>query len=64
MFPQFGKPGHGAPQRTDSGHLKTSIRANNDIRFRDGAGMRRGVENNTRYTNSKDFWTETELRAG
>ncbi|XP_072173426.1 uncharacterized protein [Diadema setosum] len=64
MFPQFGKPGHGAPIRTDSGKVKTSIRANNDIRFRDGLGLRKQVENTVRYTNSKDFGDKVNEELG
>ncbi|XP_030829444.1 uncharacterized protein LOC756624 isoform X3 [Strongylocentrotus purpuratus] len=63
-FLQFGKPGNGAPIRTDSGNVKTSIRSNIDIRFRDGVGMRRGVENNTRYTNAKEFGDKVNTELG
>ncbi|XP_063952661.1 uncharacterized protein LOC129257677 isoform X11 [Lytechinus pictus] len=63
-FLQFGKPGNGAPIRTDSGKLKASIRANNDIRFREGAGMRKGVENNTRYTNPKEYGDKVNSELG
>ena len=29
----FGRPGHGAPLRTDSGKLKTELKNDMDIRF-------------------------------
>ncbi|XP_022106532.1 uncharacterized protein LOC110987773 [Acanthaster planci] len=51
QYPAFGQQGHGAPLRTDSGSLKTSFRANHDIRFQHGMkNMQQNVHNKLRYT--------------
>ena len=59
QFPAFGKEGHGAPMRTDSGSLKTSMRANHDIRFQAGGkNMPLNVHNKIRYTQPKQKGVE------
>lgn len=52
-FPSFGRPGNGAPLRTDSGTVITNLRANQDIRFLTTKGMKENASMSMRYTNSK-----------
>ena len=50
----FGRPGYGAPVRTNSGHLRTSVLGNPEIRFQDDKSVQKAVINNIRYTASRE----------
>ena len=45
----FGRPGCGAPARTKSGRIRTSLIGNPDIRFQANEGVQKSIENNIRY---------------
>lgn len=45
----FGRPGAGAPLRTDSGKVKAELRADEDIRFQDSQKGRIVNETELRY---------------
>ncbi|KAG8177255.1 hypothetical protein JTE90_028210 [Oedothorax gibbosus] len=48
---KFGRPGHGAPNRTESGRLRTQIPGDAAIRFQDSQHVRLSIENHLRYKN-------------
>ncbi|XP_054712992.1 trichohyalin-like [Uloborus diversus] len=48
---KFGKPGAGAPMRTESGRIRTQIPGHPDIRFQDTQHVRLSIENQLRYKN-------------
>ena len=45
----FGRPGCGAPARTKSGRIRTSLIGNPDIRFQANEGVQKSIQNNIRY---------------
>ncbi len=45
----FGRPGYGAPVRTKSGRLRTSLRGSPEIRFQDNGSVRNSINNAIRY---------------
>ena len=46
----FGRPGCGAPARTKSGRIRTTLIGSQDIRFQANEGVQKSIENNIRYT--------------
>ena len=50
----FGRPGYGAPVRTNSGHLRTSVLGNPEIRFQDDKSVQKAVTNNIRYSTPRE----------
>ncbi|GFY68221.1 uncharacterized protein TNIN_229581 [Trichonephila inaurata madagascariensis] len=46
---KFGRPGNGAPNRTESGRIKTQITGDPAIRFQDTQHVRLSIENHLRY---------------
>ena len=50
----FGRPGYGAPVRTNSGHLRTSVLGNPEIRFQDDKSVQKAIINNIRYSANRD----------
>ena len=50
----FGRPGYGAPVRTNSGHLRTSVVGNPEIRFQDDKSVQKAVTNNIRYSTPRE----------
>ncbi|XP_071036062.1 uncharacterized protein [Parasteatoda tepidariorum] len=46
---KFGRPGNGAPNRTDSGTIRTQITGDPAIRFQDTQHVRLSIENHLRY---------------
>ena len=50
----FGRPGYGAPVRTNSGHLRTSVVGNPEIRFQDDKSVQKAIINNIRYTANRE----------
>ena len=46
----FGRPGCGAPARTKSGKIRTTLIGSQDIRFQANEGVQKSIENNIRYT--------------
>ena len=46
----FGRPGCGAPARTMSGRIRTTLIGSQDIRFQANEGVQKSIENNIRYT--------------
>ncbi|GIY47232.1 uncharacterized protein CDAR_506183 [Caerostris darwini] len=47
----FGRPGNGAPNRTESGRIRTQITGDPAIRFQDTQHVRLSIENHLRYKN-------------
>ena len=45
----FGRPGCGAPARTKSGRIRTTLIGNPDIRFQANEGVQKSIQNNIRY---------------
>ena len=45
----FGRPGYGAPVRTQSGHVKTAVLGNTEIRFQEDKSVQKAITNNIRY---------------
>ncbi|GBO22905.1 hypothetical protein AVEN_94329-1, partial [Araneus ventricosus] len=48
---KFGRPGNGAPNRTESGRIRTQIAGDPAIRFQDTQHVRLSIENQLRYKN-------------
>ncbi|GFQ89203.1 uncharacterized protein TNCT_591642 [Trichonephila clavata] len=48
---KFGRPGNGAPNRTESGRIRTQITGDPAIRFQDTQHVRLSIENHLRYKN-------------
>ncbi|XP_055925847.1 uncharacterized protein LOC129957528 isoform X3 [Argiope bruennichi] len=48
---KFGRPGNGAPNRTESGRIRTQITGDPAIRFQDTQHVRLSIENQLRYKN-------------
>jgi len=46
----FGRGGHGAPLRTKSGKLRSTVYANPEIRFQANETVQKSITNNIRYT--------------
>ncbi|XP_035205929.1 uncharacterized protein LOC118180955 isoform X2 [Stegodyphus dumicola] len=46
---KFGRPGAGAPNRTESGRIRTQITGDPDIRFQDTQDVKLSIENHLRY---------------
>ena len=44
----FGRPGCGAPARTKSGRIRTTLIGNPDIRFQANEGVQKSISNNIR----------------
>ena len=50
----FGRPGCGAPARTKSGRIRTTMIGNPEIRFQANEGVQKSISNNIRYAVDKD----------
>lgn len=46
----FGRPGCGAPARTSSGRIRTTLIGNPELRFQPNEGVQKSIINNIRYT--------------
>ena len=46
----FGRPGCGAPTRTRSGRIRTTLIGNPELRFQPNEGVQKSIINNIRYT--------------
>jgi hypothetical protein len=46
----FGRPGCGAPARTRSGRIRTTLIGNPELRFQPNEGVQKSIINNIRYT--------------
>jgi len=46
----FGRPGAGAPARTRSGRIRTTLIGNPELRFQPNEGVQKSIINNIRYT--------------
>ena len=46
----FGRPGCGAPARTKSGRIRTTLIGNPDIRFQANEGVQKSISNNIRWS--------------
>ena len=54
----FGRPGYGAPVRTRSGHVKTAVMGNTEIRFQEDKSVQKAITNTIRYTRDWDSKAE------
>ena len=51
----FGRPGYGAPVRTNSGHLRTAVLGNPEIRFQDDKSVQKTIVNTIRYQANREL---------
>ena len=49
----FGRPGCGAPVRTRSGRLRTTLIGNPEIRFQPNESVQKSIYNSIRYTTDR-----------
>ncbi len=50
----FGRPGCGAPVRTPSGRLRTTLLGNTEIRFQNNESVQKTIFNTIRYQQNRE----------
>ena len=60
----FGRGGHGAPLRTKSGRLKSTMIGNPEIRFQANESVQRSISNSIRYAADKQEKSEYHNQLG
>ena len=60
----FGRGGHGAPCRTKSGRLRSTLLGNPEIRFQANEGVQKSISNSIRYAVDKQEKSDYHSQLG